>query len=300
MATSETLPKPAGPAPATKPDKLRVRVIEPRRPGLFAPVREGWRRRRMLPFFALKTLQKTYNRTWLGVLWLPLRPGIDLILKIGVIGTLIGSPAPGVPYLLFAMVGMSVWELFEKAAFWGTRSLESSRRQLKQAYFARLPIITGGLAPASVFFGMYAIATVGVIIYFWITDGTTHLTIGLSTFAVPAGLALLALFGLTVALFLAPVALYARDVRFLLGYALGFWFYLTPVLYPPDKVTGLLEVAVTVNPISAPVGLVGHGLLGTPMPSTASVAFTVVGLVVLIPIGLLFFGRAERASAEAR
>ena len=300
MTTSPTLPSAAEPVGRPAFERRPPRVIAPRPAGVSAPAREGWRRRRLLPFFALKTLQKLYNRTWLGILWLPLRPGIDLVLKVGVIGTLIGSPAPGVPYLLYAIIGMTVWELFEKSAFWGTRSHETNRRLLKQAYFARMPMLTGALAPASLFFGMYALATLGVIGYFALVDGTTHLQGGINVLALPAGLALLVALGLTVAMFLAPIGLYARDVRFLLGYALSFWFYLTPVLYPPDEVSGLLGLAVTVNPVSAPVVLVQHGLMGTPMPDTASLVSTGVALLLLIPAGLVFFGRAEAASAGSR
>lgn len=262
-------------------------------------MREGWRQRWLFSFFALKSLEKLYARTWLGVLWLPLRPGVDLLLKVGVIGTLIGSPSPGVPYLLYVLVGMTAWELFEKLAFWATRALELNRSVLRRVYVPRLTVLTGAFGPAGVYFAMYVAATALAVLYFALVDGTTHLSLGVQTLALPAGLALLALVGLTVGMFLAPIAVHARDVRFALTYGLGLWFFLTPILYPPARVDGFLRLAVEVNPITAPIALVKHGLLGTPLPATTPTLVCLATLSILVPVGLGFFGRSEKAGMDA-
>jgi len=262
-------------------------------------VREGWRHRWLFPFFAIKCVEKLYARTWLGVLWLPLRPGIDLLLKVAVIGTLIDSPSPGVPYLLSALVGMAVWELFEQLAFWSTRALEINRGLLRTVHVARLTVLTGALGPAGVFFAIYVAVTGVAAGYFVIVDGTTHFALGVETLGAVAGIVVAALLGLSVGLFLAPIAVQARDVRFVLAYVLGLWFFLTPVLYPVESLRGLLATAVTFNPMTAPVGMVKAGLLGTPFPGLSSMLVCVGTLALVIPAGLVFFGRSENAAMDS-
>ena len=298
MATTPTISEPVDrPAPRA-PRHRQIRVIERRPASLFAPLREGWRRRGMWPFFSVKALQKIYARTWLGILWLPLRPGIDLLLKVGVIGALIDAAPKNVNYLLFAIVGMTTWELFDKFAFWGTRSLDTNRSLLKQMYVPRLPMLLGALGPAGAFFSMYALATLIIVAVYVVTDGTTHLAIGLNMVWAVLGVGLTGALALTVALFLAPIAVHARDVRFVLNYALGFWFFVTPVLYDVDRVGGLLQLAVTINPMSAPMELVQHGMLATGMPNPVSTAVTLGTLAVLLPLGLFFLSRSERAALD--
>lgn len=298
MATTPTISQPVERAAVPGSRKRPLRVIERRRASLWAPLREGWARRGMWPFFAVKAMQKIYARTWLGILWLPLRPGADLILKVAVIGQLIDAAPKNVNYVLFAIIGMTTWEMFDKLAFWGTRSLDTNRSLIRQMYIPRLPIVLGALGPAGAFFAMYVLATFIIVVGYVITDGTTHLAFGLNMAWAVLGFGLVIALALVVALFLAPIAVYARDVRFLLNYVLGFWFFVTPVLYDVDRVGGALKAAVTVNPVSAPMELVQHGMLATGMPNPVSVAITIGTLVVLIPLGLFFLSRSERAALD--
>jgi len=76
-------------------------VIEPRRPGIVARVRDIWRYRRLMRFFASKSLQKLYRRTVLGAAWLFIRPLFPLIINTLVFGGMLGVATGGIPYFLF-------------------------------------------------------------------------------------------------------------------------------------------------------------------------------------------------------
>ena len=299
MATTPTIAEPAGRAPAPETRERPVRVIERRKATWLSPLTEGWRRRGMWPFFAVKALQKIYARTWLGILWLPLRPGIDLVLKVGVIGALIAAAPKNVNYLLYAIVGMTAWELFDKLSFWGTRSFETNRSLIRQMYVPRMPMLCGALGPAGAFFLMYLLATLIIVAVYVVMDGTTHLAIGLHTVWAVVGLGLIVVLALMIAMFLAPIAMHARDVRFTLNYAQGFWFFITPVLYDPDRVGGVLGFAVMINPISAPIEMIQHGLLATGWPRTISLVITLATIAVFLPLGLVLLGRSQAAALDA-
>src|SRR5213592_4435398 len=98
-----------------------VRVLEPRQPGVLERAREAWRYRALVPFFARTFIQKTYRRTRLGWLWVPLRPSMSVGSRVLICGGVLGAPSSGKPYLLFCLVGTSTWQLFSGATLWTTR-----------------------------------------------------------------------------------------------------------------------------------------------------------------------------------
>ena len=54
-----------------------VYVIRPRRPGVAERARDFWLYRHLLGYFGRRFLEKRYARTWLGWVWLPLRPFLE-------------------------------------------------------------------------------------------------------------------------------------------------------------------------------------------------------------------------------
>src|SRR5439155_1175166 len=77
-------------------------------------------------------------------------------------------------------------------------------------------------------------------------------------------------------------------------YSLGWLLFLTPVIYPVSKVPSGLRILVNLNPVTAPLEMVKHGVLGSG-PVTAlglvSWAVTVTGVGLA---GLYSFARKER------
>lgn len=274
------------------------RVIQPPSGGVFTQITDAWRQRELIPFFGRRCAEKMYMRTWLGWPWLVLRPGIDLAMKVAVLGTLLGSPSPNIPYLLYALVGLTIFQLFEKIAFWATRAIEINRSILRKVHASRLAVIVGSMVPASILTSIYVAVLVGAVGIYAIADGTTYLQVGANTPALLAGVGLTITFGLAIGCFTAVWAARARDVRFTLNYILGFWFFVTPVLYPPDHFGGAIGTIVHLNPMTAPVEFVKHGLLGTGMPDTMPVisCLTVVGALTVA--GLAYLARTEAMTAD--
>jgi ABC-type polysaccharide/polyol phosphate export permease len=113
-----------------------------------------------------------------------------------------------------------------------------------------------------------------------------------------AGLLLLAAWGLTVALFTAPLSTYARDVRYSFNYVTQFWYFLTPIAYPISSIPPQYQPIAEANPLTAPVEMVKYGFLQTAPPTTKSIATCFIGLAVLGVLGLWLFTRMERAAVQ--
>lgn len=274
-------------------------VIGPRRPGAANAATELWRSRRLIGWFGKRFLEKRYQRTWLGWWWLPLRPTLDVVARAFVFGSILSVPSEGVPYLLFFLIGMSAWNLFEESVYWSARALEINRRVLRRAYVPRLTMLVGSLAIGTIEYLIYLIMAALAVTYYLLADGTTYLDLGTNTLATVAGLALIVLLAQSLGLWLSVLGAQARDVRFGLRYFTGFWFFLTPVIYPLDAVPENLRWLAAINPVTAPVEMVKYGILGTGGVPTGALAVTVGFIVVVATAGIAFFRRSEAAAVDA-
>jgi lipopolysaccharide transport system permease protein len=271
-------------------------VIDPRRAGLLARARDVWRYRKLLRFFAGKSLQKLYKRTVLGSAWLFIRPLFPLAVNTIVFGGMLGVGSNGVPYFLFLNVGNTAWDLFASASMWGTRSLDLNRGLISRIYVPRLILPFAMMSPSFLNLAIQIAVLAVALVYYRVTTGVLYLTPQHLPWALLA-LAMSLLMALGLSLWTSVPALVARDVRFTLGYVMSFWVLLTPVLYPinlPPQYAWLLLL----NPMAAIVNTFKYGVLGIEVLDLQALAIAAVLIFLLLLSGLWYFSRAEADAAD--
>ena len=278
--------------------RTSVHVIEPWRPGPIARLQELWRDRRLLPYYGRRYLQRRYMNTWLGWLWLPMRPGLDMLAKSLFFGGFLQVSSGDRPYIIFFTFGTCGWILFESLSSWGARAIRVSDRFISNAYAPRLPRIVGLLWSAALDFFLYVAVALGAVAYFLVTKGVMYLVPSRQVVIAFFGLLLLAAWGLAVALWTSPLSAYTRDIRMSLGYITQFWYFVTPIAYPISSIPAQYQAIALYNPLTAPVEMVKYGFLQTAPPATASYVACFVGLALLGGVGLWMFSRFERAAVE--
>lgn len=293
IESSEQIEEVATPERAPRETTGRALEINPRRSGIRAAVVEFWRYRRLIPFFGARFIQKRFARTWLGLLWLPLRPALMLGTRILVFGGLIGIATGDIPYPLFFVVATAAWQLFYEAAYWSTRSLELNRKLLQRVYVPKLIPIVAAAIPALIESAIIALFAVGGLVYYYIRADYWYVELGIHTLLVPAGLLFMLLFGLGVGMLTSAAGARARDVRFGIGYALGFLYFLTPVIYPLSAVPENWRPVAELNPLTGAVEMVKDGLFAGHELSSDAVLVTVFWVLVVWIPGLWLFDRRE-------
>jgi lipopolysaccharide transport system permease protein len=293
-AVARTAPavRPAGPPHAP------LHVIEPWRPGVLHRLQEVWYDRRLLPYYGRGFIKRRYQNTWLGWLWLPLKPGLDMLSKALFFGGFLGVSSGDRPYIIFFTFGTCGWVLFESLAKWGTKGLRISNQFIKGAYAPRLPRILGLVGAASFDLFLYTIVAIAAVFYFLFARGTLYVTPSKQLVIAGVGLVLLAAWGLTVSLFTAPLSTITRDVRYSFNYFTQFWYFLTPIAYPISSIPAQYQPIAEANPLTAPVEMVKYGFLQTAPPATKSITSCFIGLAVFGVLGLLLFTRMERAAVQ--
>jgi lipopolysaccharide transport system permease protein len=294
MATEEAQPiHRAAPAAASGPAP-RVRVIEPRRPGVRAALVELWQYRRFILFFGRRILTKRYSRTWLGLFWLPLRPVLNVSTKLLVFGGLIGITAGHTPYTIFFLVASASWALFSECVLWSTRSLDVNRGVLREVHVPRLVVITSAIVPSMIDFAIGIGLAVAALLYYLARVQIFYLELTIwSPVWIALAVALIALLGLGVGLVTAAASARARDVRFGIGYALSFAYFLTPVIYPFEKIPNHYKPIAELNPITGAIELFKLGVFPNEEVSPKAVAVTLAAVLVLWIPGLWLFQRRE-------
>jgi lipopolysaccharide transport system permease protein len=276
----------------------QVLVIRPRRAGMIARLREFFAYRRLLPYFARRNVQQRYARTYLGWLWLPLRPSIDVVTSSLIFGGVLGVGTGNTPYLIFFLVASGAWQFFSQTAYFATRSIQMNRSLSRRVYIPRLvPLVSSLAFPLAEFIIYLAIA--GVALGFYVLrDGVFYLQVGPATLIALAGLALLSLQGLVIGLWLSPFAALFRDVRFGLGYVLGFSKFLTPVIYPLSSVPSSYRTLASLNPITAPIEMTKYGFFHGGEIGLASVASSLSLTFAFLIRGLWFFSRKVAVAVD--
>jgi ABC-type polysaccharide/polyol phosphate export permease len=277
---------------ALEPAGAPVTVHRP--PGRLSLRLEGLR-----SFYGHNYIRKYYTGSYLGLLWIPLRPTIQLLMSTLLFGGILSVSSGGRPYFLFVMVGTGAWEFFDMVAYWGYRSLQYNARYFRAIPSPWLPAVAGTVVIGLVQFGIYVVIGVVATIVYWITQGKLYITIGPQTLYVLLGLFLLLMYGYVIGLFLAPIVRVVRDVRIFARYPLRVLFVITPVVYTIQTMPVKFRPIAVYNPLTAPIQFMRHGLLGMGLPGWQSVLVSVLALVVLLPLALISFARAERA-AHAR
>ena len=295
MATEKVQPiHRAAPALPARGRARRVSVIQSRRPGVRAALVELWHYRRFILFFGRRILTKRYSRTWLGLLWLPLRPVLNVSTKLLVFGGLIGITAGHTPYPVFFLLASASWALFSECVLWSTRSLDVNRGLLREVHVPRLVVIVSAIVPSMIDFAIGIGLALTALLYYLARVQVFYLELTIwSPLWILAAVTLIGLLGLGVGLITASASARARDVRFGVGYALSFAYFLTPVIYPFEKIPDQYKPLAELNPITGAIELFKLGLFPQEEVSPKAVAVTIAAVLVLWIPGLWLFQRRE-------
>jgi ABC-type polysaccharide/polyol phosphate export permease len=241
---------------------------------------------------------RRYRRTYLSVIWIPLRPGIDILSRTLLFGGFLQVGSGDRPYFIYIAFASAGWQIFHSSLSWGARSMRQGKAITSGLYFPAAGLIGGSIGPVMVDFLLYsAVAIIGTF-YYLIVQGKDYLAGPSSMLVGVLGLFLLLLFGLSFSLITAPLGLITKEIRYLISYLLQFWYLITPVVYDLNHIPAKYRLYAEVNPITAPIEMVKSGFVSTGGPTTLSLISCFIGLGVMLFGGLVFFSRFERAAVE--
>lgn len=212
-----------------------------------------------------------YRQAALGYLW-------ALIMPFVAIGTFAFLNSAGVlnigatdaPYPIFALIGVTVWQLFASGLVAGCNSIVGAGGMVSKINFPREVLVFSSVSQA---FFEFLIKTVLIVILFIVYKYTPSWAIILSPLALVPMIALT----LGLSLILSLVNGVLRDTANMVALVTTFLMFLTPVLYPIARGDNLLFALNPLSPlVNAPRDLIIYGHIKDPVSFYIASAFSVL------------------------
>lgn len=225
----------------------------------------------------------------LGVAWAVLQP-LSLVVLYWFIFTFMipRTPTPGTTnYALFLISGLLPWIGFNEGITRGTTAIVENAPMVRRLTFRSELLVAVPQVTAVIF----ELIGIGLLVLFLAFRREDLSGLWVLPFAVLVQLILQT----GIALFLATLFVFFRDVIQVLGFLLSMLFYLSPILYP---VQGRFENFFFWNPLTPLLGLFRSASLSAPLPDLRSVVFLLTVTVAVFAGGVMFFRRARPSLAD--
>lgn len=272
---------------APPPDLLFRRKV-----GLRAAAREFWGRRALVASIAERELRVRYKRAFLGAGWAVVTPVTLMIAFTLVFKHVAKIDTGGVPYPLFAYLGLLPWTFFSSSVSDGSGSLLANGPLLNKVYCPREVFPAASVLVAGADFTVAAgVLAVLFGIERYVPRGTAVW--------VPLYLLLQVVFTIGVVLALSGAFVYLRDLRHVLPIVLQVGLFATPVAYGLEKVPEHYRLLfVVVNPLAEVIDGYRRSLLYGRPPDWSLLGAAALSATVVFFAGWRLFKRLETGIAD--
>jgi ABC-type polysaccharide/polyol phosphate export permease len=266
--------------------------VENRQTGGFRAldVRELWQYRELALFLALRDLKVRYKQAVFGAAWAILQPIAGVAVFTLVFRRLADMPSDGLPYPVFAYVGLSAWAYLSGGVTKATQSLVTNSALVTKVYFPRILAPLAAVLPGLLDLGLSLVLLLLLMPFFGVTPTWAIVT-------TPLWLVTAVLVVVAVGLWLGTLNVTYRDVNQGIALVVQLWLFLSPIAYPTSSIEGPLRWMYALNPVVAVVEGLRWALLGAPWPG--NIVFVSLGVAVLLLAGgTAYFLRSERRFAD--
>jgi len=253
-------------------------------PGL--ALRELWRYRSICMVLVRRSLMVRYRQTAVGAAWAMLQP-LSLMLVFTVFfGALVKVQSEGIPYAVFVMIGLTIWQVVGKVLNEGSLSVVANGALVNKIYFPRayIPIASALGSLVDLAFGFLALSA--LLVVFQIIPGWPIVLAPLLV-----AIALAAVTG--VSFWLSAMNVTYRDVAQLLPFLTQMWMFSSPILYSSSIIPAQFQPLYWLNPMAITVDGLRWGIAGTPAPPIEEWLEGIIVAAVLLCSGYFFFRHRE-------
>jgi lipopolysaccharide transport system permease protein len=251
---------------------------------------ELWQFRELAGFLALRDLKVRYKQAVFGAAWAVLQPLAGVVVFTVVFRRFAKVPSDGIPYPLFAFVGLTAWSYASTSLTRATQSLVTNSALVTKVYFPRL------LAPvAAVFPGLvdllFSLVILAVLIPIYHANPTWALV------TLPLWIVAMVATVLGIALWLGTLNVSYRDINQGIALLIQLWMFVSPVAYPSSVVPQAWRPLYFVNPMAGVIEGFRWALVGIPWPG-GELFISLGAIVLLLFTGVLYFKQMERRFAD--
>jgi lipopolysaccharide transport system permease protein len=252
--------------------------------------RELWQYRELGGFLALRDLKVRYKQAAFGAAWAVLQPLVGVVVFTLVFRRLAKVPSDGIPYPVFAFLGLAVWAYVSSGVTKASQSLVSNSPLVTKVYFPRVLAPVASVLPGLLDLGLSLVVLGALMLVYHVSPTWALLTL-------PLWLVAMVAVTLSVGLWLAALNVQYRDVNHAVTLLVQLWLFVSPVAYPSSLVPLVWRPLYALNPVAGLLDGFRWALLGAPPPGAGLILSLGVTVMLLIS-GVLYFQRVERRFAD--
>ena len=284
-------------ATADAPAHFRRGAVRPGPIGLLREaVVEVSQRRRLIRYLVQADIRKKGADTLLGNLWWVLDPLLQMAVYVVLVSVVFKRATPDYPLFIFAAI--LPWKWFQSTVQDAITSVTGADRLIRQIQFPKLvlPVASAGAGVVNFLFGLIPLAALMLLLY--------RERLSLAVFLIPLIAVVQFFFNLALAVGLAAINVFYRDVGNLSRHFLRLWFYLSPGLYAIDdlrQAAGEVPVVGTVllaNPFAILFTAYRDVIFSEVAPDWGGLVALLVASLLLLSLTTVLFKRVEPSFAK--
>lgn len=256
--------------------------------------REVWRFRELIISLAERDYRARYKQAVLGVGWAVLTP-VLLMVVFTVVFTRVGHvETDGVPYALFAYVGLVPWTFFSGSLSSGGQNIVSNMAIVNKVACPREVFPLAAIVVAAI---DALIASSVLVILFVVTGYAPRI----QTLYAPVILVVLLVFTVGVTLLVSATLVYLRDLRQVLPLVIQLGLFVTPIAYGINVIAHTRTkqmVYCFLNPVAPVVDSLRRTVLLGMSPDWPLMGMGAIGASIAFVVGYVVFKRLEVGIAD--
>jgi lipopolysaccharide transport system permease protein len=260
-----------------KPVKRRIRLPD------------VWRGRQVIRVMASRDFKVKYKQSLLGPMWLVFQP-LALLAAFFVAFRNLANVQPGIPYSVFALVGLSAWAFFQASMTIGTASIITNIMLVR---FTPAPRFAFPIAGIIASLPAWAFTTVAALVAAAVTG-----TLSPRVLLLPFGVIWLFLLTSGFVALAASFTVRYRDILAAMPFLLQVGLFLAPVGYPLHQLGSTVRQLVELNPLTGLMEAWRWMIVSGYEVSGRVIAFSLVTTAVVIVAGWRTFTKLETTMAD--
>lgn len=259
--------------------------------------------RELIGTLTWKNIVVRYKQAYLGIAWAVLKPFL-LMLIFTLVRSFVGIETGDIPYPILTFAALLPWVFFQESTSEAINSVTSNAALVRKIYFPREIFPLTAVVTKLVELGISFVILALMMIYYDMAPTVYALW-------VPLIILYTVLISLAVSLFGAALNVYFRDVAQALPILLSLLMYASPVIYPLTLVhkklveqqaagdwSDFLYTLYTLNPMAGIIDSFQRTMLKGLPPDLEAMLPGFIFTLVMLPLGYLFFKRAETWFAD--
>ena len=242
--------------------------------------------------FVKRNFAVQYKQTILGPLWFIINPLLTTVMYTLIFGGVAGLDTDGVPYFLFYLCSIGIWQYFATCLTQTSSTFTSNAAIFGKVYFPRITMPIATVIYSLVNFGVVFIMTIITLIVYIIRGESSHPNV--YVLLIPILVFQTALLGLGFGIIISSLTTKYRDLTVLVSFGVQLWMYATPVVYASGQLSERFEQIIMLNPMSPIVCNFRYALLGCGELKVGYWGLSAVTTALVLFVGIILFNKVEK------